>query len=79
MKKISLVFGIIAMISLSSCKKTRTCECVTFTNGVEEPKIDNTFPIEESLKQDAINICNASDTTETSIAGVKTSTNCELK
>ena len=78
MKKISIVFGIFAVVALSSCIKTRTCECITYVDGEEQPKIDNTFLIDDLTKQGAIEECNESDTTETSVAGVVTSTNCEL-
>ncbi len=79
MKKFSIIVGILALVSLSACRKSRTCECFRHVDGEEQPKIDNTFAIENQTKQTAINICNESDTTEVAVDGTHYTTNCELK
>ncbi len=79
MKKISIVFGVFMLVSMTACKKSHVCECNTFIDGKEQPKVDNTTAINNMSKQNAIAECNLSDTTETTILGVNYSTNCELK
>jgi len=78
MKKISIVLGIFAIVALSSCRKSRICECVTYINEEEQPKIDNTYNLENMTKQVAIDECNDWDSTEVTVDGTLISTNCEL-
>ncbi len=80
MKQFKLLFGLFAfVVVLSACEKNHICECVTFIDEEEQPKIDNTFPIDDLNKQAAIKECNLSDSTEVSINFVTTVTNCELQ
>ncbi|MFK8046130.1 MAG: hypothetical protein AB8B72_11590 [Crocinitomicaceae bacterium] len=80
MKQFKLIFGLFAFtLILSSCTTNWVCECVTFINEEEQPKIDNTYPIEDVRKQQAIKDCNDWDSTEVSLNFVRTTTNCELQ
>ena len=79
MKKFSIAFGLLTIaIIFSSCEKNHVCECVTFINEEEQPKIDNTYPIENLKKRDAIDQCNKWDSTVVTINFDKYITNCEL-
>jgi hypothetical protein len=80
MKQFKLIFGLFAFaIIMMSCEKNYICECVTFIDEEEQPKIDNTYPIDNLGKQAAINACNDWDSTEVSLTFVTTVTNCELQ
>ncbi|MFK8036935.1 MAG: hypothetical protein AB8B74_01495 [Crocinitomicaceae bacterium] len=80
MKQFKLIFGLLAFMAIvSSCEKNHICECVTFIDEEEQPKIENTYPIDGFKKQAAIDECNDWDSTEVSITFVTTVTNCELQ
>ena len=80
MKRFKLLFGLFALaVVISACDKNHICECITFIDEEEQPKIENTFAIEDLNKQAAIKECNKSDTTEIDIKFVRTVTNCELQ
>lgn len=80
MKQFKLIFGLFAFtVILMSCEKNHICECVTFIDEEEQPKIDNTYPIDNMKKQAAIKECNDWDSTEVSLNFVRTVTNCELQ
>lgn len=80
MKQFKLIFGLLAItVVLSACETNYVCECVTFINEEEQPKIENTYPINDVSKQQAINDCNDWDSTEVSLTFVRTTTNCELQ
>ncbi len=55
MKKMSLLFGGIALIALASCKKDYTCSCV-------EDGITSNYPINNAKKKDAEEVCNTWNT-----------------
>ena len=80
MKQFKLIFGLFAFaIVISACEKNHICECVTFIDEEEQPKIENTYPIDNTRKQQAIDDCNDWDSTEVSLNFVRTVTNCELQ
>ncbi len=89
MKKYSIIIGVFALLAFASCKKSRTCECISYRNGEELPKINNTSTIDGLTKKDAIIECNKLDsavtvivdgefTTEPVLTKDHYSTNCEL-
>ena len=75
MKKLLLI-GSLAMVALSSCKKTRSCECSTTISGMSI----KTAYLTEGTKSDAKTACS---TYETNLGSVYTmsggSATCELK
>jgi hypothetical protein len=80
MKQFKLFFGLFALaIVISSCEKNHICECVTFIDEEEQPKIENLHAIEDLKKKAAIKECNLLDSTEVDIDFVRTITNCELQ
>lgn len=80
MKQFKLIFGLLAFaLILSACGKNHICECVTYIDEEEQPKIDNEYPLDNTRKKQAIDDCNDWDSTEVSINFVRTVTNCELQ
>ena len=72
MKKVLLIGGL-AMVALSSCKKTRSCECTQTTNGATTTLA---YPV-EGTKSDAKTACS---TYETNLSALSTSSaSCEVK
>ena len=80
MKKVLLIGGL-AMVALSSCKKTRSCECTTTYNGATT---ETAIPV-EGTKSDAKTACSAYETNMNasnatySALGVSYSASCEVK
>ncbi len=75
MKKVLLI-GSLAMVALSSCKKTRSCECNSTISGMSL----KTAYLTEGTKSDAKTACSAYETTLNgtySLSGG--SSTCELK
>ncbi len=72
MKKTLILIAIIgAVVSMSSCKKDYTCECVSTVAGTSTT---TTTVLEDQKKADAETACNAGDGTVGEI-----SVECELK
>lgn len=76
--KFITVLAVVALVSFS-CEKNHICECVTFKDLEEQPKIENTYPLENLSRNAAIDACNDWDSTEVSLSFVRTTTNCELQ
>ena len=80
MKKVLLIGGL-AMVALSSCKKTRSCECTQTTNGATTTLA---YPV-EGTKSDAKTACSTYETNFNSSnaiyasAGISYSVACEVK
>ncbi len=80
MRIFKIVFTLLSVLFVAqSCEKNHVCECITFINEDEQPQIDNTFPLTNMDKRAAIETCNESDTTETTLDFDKYVTNCELQ
>jgi hypothetical protein len=75
MKKVLLIGGL-AIVALSSCKKTRSCECNTTISGMS---VKSAYTV-EGTKNDAKTACG---TYETQLNGIYSisggSATCELK
>jgi hypothetical protein len=67
MKKLVLAVAALGLISLTSCKKDRTCKCTSST-------INQDYPLLKSTKKDATTACDALNTQWTLLSG-----KCELK
>jgi len=75
MKKLLLI-GSLAIVALSSCKKTRSCECETTFMG---SNIKTAYPI-EGTKSDAKTTCSTYETNLGSVYSMSGgSATCELK
>ena len=75
MKKVVLI-GALAMVALSSCKKTRSCECEMSIMGTSTKFA---YPI-EGTKSDAKTACSTYETNYNGIyAASGGSATCELK
>lgn len=81
MKKV-LFIAVVAVASLASCKKDRTCTCTTTSSGVTTTEVT---VIHEAKKGDARQMCYGTQTTTTVSGGgasgtsVGDDTTCELK
>lgn len=77
MKKV-LFIAIVAVASLASCKKDRTCTCTTTTSG---GTVTDVTVYHDVKKGDARQLCIGSQTTTTYTGGstVGDNTTCELK
>lgn len=72
MKKVLLIGGL-AMVALSSCKKTRSCECTYTVVGTSTTMA---YPV-EGTKSDAKTLCSTYET-NLSASGIS-SASCEVK
>ena len=76
MKKFSIAFAILALLTVSSCKKIYTCDCTTNIGGfVSESSTTNT---QKKTKKDAKEDCEGSNGS-TSFFGITTTIDCKLK
>ncbi|MCC6182913.1 MAG: hypothetical protein IT237_13880 [Bacteroidia bacterium] len=60
MKKIQITLGLIVIITLSSCRKDRNCECTSSSSGAT---YNQTYAIGNSKKKDAQTICSSYQST----------------
>lgn len=74
MKNLLLVAAVLFTVSLVSCKKDHTCECVTTIDGTST----TTSTTINDKKSDAEEACNALDSS-TELLGITTTVECELK
>lgn len=77
-KKIFIAFGIIAMVSLSSCRKNRTCNCTnTITVGTVVTSTPSDHPIEDVNKEEGEAEC-AKLESSTTYTGFQEDITCTL-
>ena len=75
MKKLLLI-GSLAIVALSSCKKTRSCECNSTVGGMS---VKSAY-LTEGTKSDAKTACSAYETTFNGVYSLSGgSMTCELK
>lgn len=66
MRKLTLVFGLLVAVAISSCSKEKDCKCVTTAPGV--PEVTTTVTIEDGKCSDM--------NTSTGIQGMMIETTC---
>ena len=64
MKKLSIISFAIIALSLTSCKKDRTCTCTTTIDGVTSPEVTVTY--KKVTKKSAKAACLSTDITPSS-------------
>ena len=77
MKKFTLLFALIALISFSSCRKNRTCVCVTTNFGVITSQTTQNHIIQDVNKTEGIEECDKLDSQWTQ-SGLTTKVECTL-
>ena len=75
MKKLLLLFAVVAAFSFASCKKDRVCTCTSTHNGVTDP-IPSVTTYTKSTKGAARANCLSFTSTDNGVAIVTT---CSLK
>lgn len=84
MKKITFIFACLVIISFSSCKKDRVCECTntnTNSSGTVTTDLNQNTTYKDVKKHDAKSLCQKSSTVYVNSSG-GTSTyvsDCKLK
>ncbi len=74
MKKLVLLSSVLACLSLGSCKKDYTCSCTT-TAGANTATTTSTIKDTESKAKET---CEKGSST-TTLAGITSTTKCEIK
>jgi hypothetical protein len=77
MKKVYIPLAIVAVISLSSCHKSRTCTC-TITDSAGTPTETQVDTWERASKHEAASRCVSRTETYSSAAGYTKTYDCKL-
>ncbi len=78
MKKITLILALLALVSFSSCRKNRTCTCVTTNSGVINAKTSQDHILENVNKTEGEEECDKLDS-EWTQSGLTTTVACSLQ
>ena len=72
MKNISLLIMLLAIVSFSSCRKNRTCNCITTNSGVINEPTTKDIIMENVNKEEGTTECDTYDSEHTQQGLVKT-------
>ncbi len=61
MRNITFILSILAILSFTSCKKNRTCNCITTITGATSSQSQKDVVIENISKKDGETKCNDMD------------------
>lgn len=75
MKKLTLFLAIALVVSLTSCRKNRSCNCITSISGVVKNDTQEDVIVKDVTKDEAIQACEDLNFT-TSFEGVTTKYEC---
>jgi len=77
MKNITLILALLAIVSFSSCRKDRTCVCVTENSGVISETTTQFETVRDVTRNEAIDECDLLDS-EWVQSGLEVEKDCSL-
>jgi len=77
MKNITIILLCIATVSITSCRKNRTCNCINANSGVIQSTTNTVEEVIDVTKNEGIEACDLMDTTY-SYEGITTNIDCSL-